>query len=167
MKKVIRLTENDLTRIVKRVINEMETPSESNKSPKEVERALSKFLNNDEIEFLKNHYEEQGKEGFKTDVKNAVKDINGETELYEEDDMSEEEFKLRDIINKIIKRGSGLAAIGVIPAAMFVSGSAGLALGITALVGLLIKDSAFWNKDGDIHYKELNRSDSDMTGWRE
>lgn len=162
MKKIIRLTESDLARIIRRTINEMDMDSDANKSSEDVEMALNQILTNNEIEFLKNHFESEGKQGFKMDVTNAVKDVKGERELHEEDEMSDDEYKLRNIVNKIIKKGTALAGLGIIPAAMFSGGSAALALGITSLVGLLLKDSAFWRKDGGIHYKELRKSDKEV-----
>lgn len=162
MKRVIRLTESDLNRIVRRVIKESEMDSEMNISPEDAKMALNKILNRSEIEFLKNHFESQGKQGFKMDVKNAVQDIESGGELFEEEDMDEDEYKLRDIVNKIIKRGGSLAALGIVPAAMFAGPAAGVALGISSLVAMLLKDSAFWKKGGGIHRKELEKSDKEM-----
>lgn len=162
MKRIIRLTESDLKRIVRRVIKESEMNSEVDISPDDAKMALNKILDRDEIEFLKNHFESQGKQGFKMDVKNAIQNIEGGDELYEEEDMDEDEYKLRDIVNKIIKKGGSLAALGVIPAAMLAGPAAGVALGITSLVAMLFKDSAFWKKGGGIHRKELEKSDKEM-----
>jgi len=54
--------------------------------------------------------------------------------------------------------------LATLPAAMFISGGLGVALGITSLVGLTFKDAAFW-KSGGHHYKEQDKfeKDNDMT----
>jgi hypothetical protein len=128
------------------------TGSESD-GEKQAVNILTNILNPSEIDFLTDELSTLGKEGLKDEV-NSVMD--GDGELSEE--MDEKEYKIRHIINKIIKRGGGLAALGIVPAAMFVSGGAALGLGVAAIASLLLKDSAFWSKDG-IHRDELKKSD--------
>ena len=128
------------------------TESESD-GEKQAVNILTNILNPSEIDFLTDELSTLGKEGLKDEV-NSVMD--GDGELSEE--MDEKEYKIRHIINKIIKRGGGLAALGIVPAAMFVSGGAALGLGVAAIASLLLKDSAFWSKDG-IHRDELKKSD--------
>lgn len=138
---------------VRPLINEME-----DKQEKAVE-VLKDILKPSEIEFLKNEYEMLGKEGLADEVVDVIeKDEEGE--LTEE--MSEREYKLRNIINKIIKKGTAIAGLGIVPAAMFASGGLALGLGIASLAGVLLKDAAFWNSKGEINYKELNKSDDEM-----
>jgi hypothetical protein len=120
---------------------------------KEAVNILTNILNPSEIDFLTDELSTLGKEGLKDEV-NSV--MNGDGELSEE--MDEKEYKIRHIINKIIKRGGGLAALGIVPAAMFAGGGVALGLGITAIASLLLKDSAFWGKHG-IHRDELKKSD--------
>jgi len=120
---------------------------------KEAVNILTNILNPSEIDFLTDELSTLGKNGLKDEV-NSV--MNGDGELSEE--MDEKEYKIRHIINKIIKRGGGLAALGIVPAAMFAGGGVALGLGITAIAGLLLKDSAFWGKHG-IHRDELKKSD--------
>lgn len=159
MKKIIRLTEGDLSRIVKRVIREEEEDKEQ-----KTKEALNNILKPSEIEFLKQKFEEEGKQGFKHEVAAAVKDIKSdqEGELSEEDklDMSEDEFKLRSIVDKIIKKSTVLAGLGIVPAAMFLGGPAAVAMGVTALVGVLFKDAAFWKRGGH-HYDAQARSEKE------
>jgi hypothetical protein len=128
------------------------TESESD-GEKQAVNILTNILNPSEIDFLTDELSTLGKEGLKDEV-NSVMD--GDGELSEE--MDEKEYKIRHIINKIIKRGSGLAALGIVPAAMFAGGGVALGLGVAAIAGLLLKDSAFWSKDG-IHRDELKKSD--------
>jgi hypothetical protein len=128
------------------------TESESD-GEKQAVNILTNILNPSEIDFLTDELSTLGKEGLKDEV-NSVMD--GDGELSEE--MDEKEYKIRHIINKIIKRGGGLAALGIVPASLFVSGGAGFGLGVAAIASLLLKDSAFWSKDG-IHRDELKKSD--------
>lgn len=134
---------------------EMEDGDEMSKEEKAIE-TLERILKPSEIEFLKKQYKELGKSGLKDEV-NTLMNLNEE----EEDEMSEDEFKLRNIVNKIIKKGAVLSTIGIVPAAMFVGGTAAVGLGIAALAGTLLKDAAFFNKKG-VDYKKLKASDEEM-----
>ena len=134
---------------------EMEGEDEMSKEEKAVE-VLDRILKPSEIEFLKKQYKELGKSGFKDEV-NALMNLNEE----EEEEMTEDEFKLRNIVNKIIKKGTVLSAIGIVPAAIFSGGTAAVGLGIATLVGTLLKDAAFWTKKG-VDYKKLKASDEEM-----
>lgn len=160
MAKIIKLTESDLARIVKRVIREEKSTEESKKN--KAKEALHKILKPSEIEFLKQKLEDEGKQGFKDEVVAAVKDIESDKkgELSEEDksDMSEDEFKLRSIVNKIIKKGTVIAGLGIVPAAMFLGGPAAIAMGITALLGVIFKDAAFAKRGGH-HYAAQDRAE--------
>jgi hypothetical protein len=62
--------------------------------------------------------------------------------------MSQKEIKLRQILDKIINKGSLGSLAGVLPAAM--SGHPGLALGlgVAAMVGAFSKDAAWWKSGG-------------------
>ena len=155
MKRIIRLTESDLTRIVKRVIREEETTKEE--KTEEAKELLNDILKPSEIEFLKQKFEEEGKEGFKDEVVVAIEDVKSaeDGELSEEDteDMSDDEYKLRSIIHKIMERGTGLAALGILPAAMMGAPAVAGGLGIAALVGMISKDAAFWKRGGSDKYQ--------------
>lgn len=171
MKKVIKLTENDLMRIVKRVINEnMESKIESNveDNKEEAKDVIKQILTPDEIEFLGKLYQEEGERNFKQDIKQAAEDVKsmetGDLTEEEFDNMSDEEYKLRSIVDKIITKGSVIAALGIVPAAMFVSGGAAAGLGVAAFLGMLFKDAAWWKRGGydkyqtGHNYRQSNRS---------
>lgn len=178
-KKVIRLTENDLHRIVKRVIKEQDEISTQEKGKTIVNKSESAVdsLSDDEKNILSNFIKDIGPEGFKEFVADR---IEGEkSEFTEEDDdeytsdlgMSKDEYKVRKIIDKIIMRVGPLATLGIVPAAMFISGGAAVGLGLTALAGFLLKDAAWYAKkdyskpmpgsgmrSGGIHYKAAERA---------
>ena len=139
---------------VKPLINEMEDKKE------EAIDILKDILKPSEIDFLKKEYEMLGKEGLADEVVDVIENDDEVGELTEE--MSEKEYKLRHIINKIIKGGVALAGLGIVPAAMFVSGGLAAGLGVASLAGMLFKDAAFWDSKGDIDYKELEKSDSEI-----
>jgi|688.fasta_scaffold439149_2 hypothetical protein len=160
MKKIVRLTESDLIKLVKRVVKESEGGEMDSKKEKAIE-VIQDILKPSEIEFLKKEFKNLGKEGFKDEVE-YVMSVDESGELGEEEEMSEKEYKLRHIIDKIITKGGVLSMLGVVPAAMFVSGGAAAALGVTALVAFLFKDAAFWDSKGDVHHKERNRSHREM-----
>jgi hypothetical protein len=158
----MKITLNELKQLVKNVINEemgkMKMEGEEMSKEEKAMDVLQDILKPSEIEFLKKQYKMLGKSGLKDEV-NSVIELS---EMVEADELSEDEFKLRNIINKIIKKGTVLSALGVVPAAMFVGGSAALGLGIASLAGMLLKDAAFWKKDGKIHRKGLEKSDAEM-----
>jgi len=160
MARIIRLTEGDLSRIVKRVIRE-EKHEKDCKSEKAKE-ALHKILKPSEIEFLKQKFEDEGKEGFKDEVVAAVKDVKSDHkgELAEEDkeNMSDDELKMRSIIHKLMQKGTALAALGILPAAMMGAPALAVGLGIASLIGMTMKDSAFWKRGGH-HYDAQNKAE--------
>ena len=85
-------------------------------------------------------------------------------------EMSDQEFRIRSIIDKIIMRVGPVSGLAIVPAAMFISGGVALALGATAIAGYILKDAA-WYKTGGYdrnqsghHYKE---SDSARLGGEE
>lgn len=156
MAKVMKLTERDISRIVRRVIKEENEAGESNKTEMAKE-ALKDILKPSELRFLQQKFQEEGKEGFKDEVVAAVEDVKASEngELSEEDmgGMSDDEFKLRSIIHKIINNGSVLALAGILPAAMMGAPAAAVGLGIASLVGMTLKDAAFWKRGGYDKYQ--------------
>jgi hypothetical protein len=103
MKKIIRLTESDLIRLVKRVINEQTTPSTGigKLAAKQFVEALSKF-NNDEAGALKAISQLKNNSDF-IEFKNQIKIITGkEICSYFASKMSEFDYKEFDGINRII-----------------------------------------------------------------
>jgi hypothetical protein len=142
--------------------------SEATKKEKEAvsqAKAATEMLSPEEKDMLKSYIEMHGSKGIVNMVKTELQDSgHGEfMEMDENDVMSDEEFKVRTIIDKIINRTSAAAMIGVVPAAMFISGGVGVALGVTALVGMTLKDAAWWGKKGShhIHHKEADQSRKD------
>jgi len=67
--------------------------------------------------------------------------------------MSETEMKLRGILDKIVQNTSLIAALGIVPAAMFISGGAALVAGIISMLGVTLKDSAFFKRSGYDKYQ--------------
>ena len=170
MKKIIKLTESDLARIVKRVIREEESAKEEKvEMAKEV---ISDILKPSEIEFLKQKFEEEGKEGFKDEVVAAVKDVesvnNGELSEDDMGNMSEDEYKMRSIIHKIMQRAPVIAGLGIVPAAMFLGAPAAVGLGVASLLGMIFKDAALWKIGGHDkyqtghHYRAQDRAEKEM-----
>jgi hypothetical protein len=166
MKKVIRLTESDLVKLVKRVIKEEEEQqviSQVENNPTASDAAESvEMLSPEEQEYLAN-FIQSNPDGFKKLVQNELKSQNGE-ELTEEDEdyeeempkkksfedeygMSRKEFDVRKLIHKIIGYTAVGAGLAIAPAAALISGGVAFGLGVTALAGYLLKDAAFYQKN--------------------
>ncbi len=121
---------------------------------------LDDTLTHSELRFLGNLAEYKGEDELKNMIMNVLSTMENETENtdneYEEVNensenefgMSNEELKLRGILDKIVQNTTLLSALGIIPAMMFVGGGAALALGIVALAGVTLKDSAFFKRKG-------------------
>ncbi len=126
-------------------------------------REVTKQLSPEEKEILANYLQSNPKDFVQT-VKQEVAQEKQEEELGEEDDlgMGDEEFEARRILHKIINYVGVGSLLGVVPAAMFISGGVALGLGITALGANMIKDAAWWKRGGkftDHHYKAQEKSD--------
>jgi hypothetical protein len=110
---------------------------------------MQSTLTDNEVAFLKMLYKEEGKEAFANAI-SAVEGTVKEGEVPANGDfgMSQKEIKLRQILDKIINKGSLGSLAGVLPAAM--SGHPGLALGlgVAAMVGAFSKDAAWWKSGG-------------------
>ena len=79
MKKIIKLTESDLTRIVKRVISEnMESEMIDN-----VKNEIIQSISKEDLMFLGKMYSELGAEQFKDITKDVIEDEKVERELSE------------------------------------------------------------------------------------
>jgi hypothetical protein len=105
MGKVIRLTESDLTNIVKRVIRE----NEEQKVASEIKQEIIQTLSNDDLLFLGKLYNKLGKEGFEETVEDEVElqfseEVN-ETISYSKGNFKvaneEEREKLQKILDKL------------------------------------------------------------------
>ena len=89
MGKVIRLTESDLTNIVKRVIRE----NEEQKVESEIKQEIIQTLSNDDLLFLGKLYNKLGKEGFEDTVEDEIESQFSE-EVNETTSYSKGNFKV-------------------------------------------------------------------------
>ena len=193
MARIIRLTERDLTRLVKRIIKEneeswsddsfdMEGDSDFSKMDLETaKKELKNTISPSDIRFLSDLMRREGKDELKDMLINTLSQIEGDNEDdFEEEEevnmledfekkygMSEKEMKLRGILDKIVQNTTLIAALGIVPAAMFISGGAALAAGIISMLGVTLKDSAFFKRGGydkyqsGHNYKASDKSRSD------
>ena len=139
---------------------------------------IKSVLSDDELQFLGQVMSQEGEGGLESKIENA---IETKSEMNEEDSdfeseygMSEDEFKMRNIVDKIIEKTSVLSMLGIVPAAMLSGGAAAVAAGVTALVAYLLKDAAWYNKkdtsgqmpgsgirQGGINYKAADKARSE------
>ena len=88
--------------------------------------------------------------------------------------MSEDEYKIRDIVDKIIEKTSVLGMLGIVPAAMLSGGAAAVAAGVVGILGYILKDAAWYKKKdvsgqmpgsgirgGGINYKAADKARSE------
>jgi hypothetical protein len=138
---------------------------------------IKSVLSDEELQFLSQIMSEEGESGLESEIENA---IESKTEMNEEDSdfeseygMTENEFKMRSIVDKIIGNTSVLSALGIVPAAMMSGGGAAVAAGVTAVVAFLLKDAAWYNKkdvsgqmpgsgirQGGVNYKAADKARS-------
>ena len=189
MKRTIRLTESELINLVKRIIREdeeqwmadsQEMEGESDFTKMDLEKAkeeLKNTISHSEMKFLSDLMKHEGKDELEDMLMNVVSKM--EDDDYEELDemmyedfekeygMSETEMKLRGILDKIVQNTTLIAALGIVPAAMFIGGGTALVAGIVSLLGVTLKDSAFFKKGGydkyktGFHYKAADKSRMD------
>jgi hypothetical protein len=121
-------------------------------------------LSPEEQEVLSN-FIQNNPQGFVHTVKKEVSQEKQEdmsSEMSEEGEMSDSEFEARKILHKIIQYVGVGSMLAVVPAAMFISGGVAAALGVTALVGTMFKDAAFFKRGGkyrDHHYDAQTRAE--------
>ena len=60
--------------------------------------------------------------------------------------MSEDEYKMRNIVDKLIEKTSVLSMLGIVPAMMLSGGGAAVAAGVTALLSYMLRDAAWYKK---------------------
>ena len=114
MKKIIKLTESDLTRIVKRVISENTESEMIDNVKNEIIQSISK----EDLMFLGKMYSELGAEQFKDITKDVIEDENVEGELseisFKVTNTSEIEKinKLKELIGQIALLGIPFSALG-------------------------------------------------------
>jgi hypothetical protein len=107
-------------------------------------------------------YIESNPEDFKDMVKDEIEEVesgsNPRERDYEALGMDKDEFETRKIIHKIITYVVAGSALGIVPAAMFVSGGIAAALGVTALAGVIFKDAAWAGGKEGHHYSAQNQA---------
>ncbi len=175
MKRTIRLTESELINLVKRIIkedeeqfiaNSQEMEGESDFSKMDLETAkeeLKDTISHSEMRFLSDLMKRKGKDELEDMLMNVVSKIEDEDfeeldEMMYEDfekeyGMSETEMKLRVILDKIVQNTTLISALGIVPAAMFIGGGTALVAGVVSLLGLTLKDSAFFKRGGYDKYQ--------------
>jgi hypothetical protein len=191
MKRTIRLTESELINLVKRIIKEdeeqwmadsQEMEGESDFTKMDLETAkeeLQHTISPSEMRFLSDLMKRKGKDELEDMLMDVVSQMEEEDANYSEVDemmyedfekqygMSETEMKLRGILDKIVQNTSLIAGLGIVPAAMFIGGGAALVAGIVSLLGVTLKDSAFFKRGGydkyktGFHYKAADKSRMD------
>jgi hypothetical protein len=162
MKKIIRLTESDLTRIVRRVIKENEEEWISQSEDMESDADFSKMeleqsskdateqLSPEEQDMLRDFIESNGIKSLQSIVKDSLESVVTEQD---EEEMSDTEYEIRSIIDKIIAYSSVGAGLAIIPAAMFISGGIAAALGVYALASNTLRDAAWFKRKGYDKYQ--------------
>ena len=172
MKRTIRLTESELINLVKKIIKEdekqwmsdsQEMEGESDFDKMDLETAkeeLKDTISSSEMRFLSNLMKRDELEDMLMDMIPQMEDDDYEEldEMMYEDfekeyGMSETEMKLRGILDKIVQNTTLIAALGIVPAAMFIGGGTALVAGIVSLLGVTLKDSAFFKRGGYDKYQ--------------
>jgi hypothetical protein len=163
--RILRETEKDW------VDQEEDMDAESDFSKMEVKdksKEATENLTDEEQDMLRDFIETEGMDSLEDMIEDSLEgtELNEEDmDDYEEDEMSEREFKIRSIIDKIVTYATAGAAIGMLPAAMFISGGVATALGIGALAGTTLKDIAWFKSGGKYKDHHYDKSDKSRKDW--
>ena len=112
-------------------------------------KEIQSVLSDKELQFLSNILNQEGEEGLENKIEAAIEvksEVNEGEDFESEYGMSEDEFKMRDIVDKLLEKTSVLSMLGIVPAAMLSGGGAAVAAGVAALVSYLLKDAAWYQK---------------------
>jgi hypothetical protein len=160
------------------VASSREMEDETNFDEMDKEQAaeeIKSVLSDEELQFLSQVISQEGEGGLENKIENA---IESKSEMNEEDSdfeseygMSEDEFKMRNIVDKIIEKTGVLSMLGIVPAMMLSGGAAAVAAAVTAGVAYLLRDAAWYNKkdysgqtpgsgikQGGINYKAADKA---------
>jgi hypothetical protein len=155
----VTLSENEMA--IEKMLSEADEVQAVKQAADEVADEIKDVLSPDEIEFLKSTYHKRGKEM----VANAISSELNES-IYEntpvppsegEFGMSQDEIKLRQIIDKLIKPGAVTSFFATIPAMMSGHPWLALGLGIASLAGVTLKDYAWWSRKEGHNYKAQDK----------
>ena len=112
-------------------------------------KEIHSVLSDKELQFLSNILNQEGEEGLESKIETAIdakSEVNEGEDFESEYGMSEDEFKMRNIVDKLLEKTSVLSMLGIVPAAMLSGGGAAVAAGVAALVSYLLKDAAWYQK---------------------
>ena len=101
------------------------------------------------MEFLAGVMSQEGKGGLQNKIENAIEsksEMNEEEDFESEYGMSEDEYKMRNIVDKLIEKTSVLSMLGIVPAMMLSGGGAAVAAGVTTLLSYMLRDAAWYKK---------------------
>lgn len=169
MKKIVRLAESDLTKIVKRVIKENEEEGMAvNKVENFVEKPkVQNYINNmisklsdEEIQELENSLEDLGIDG--NSGAEEIHDIVVSNSESQNTEMTEENENPKDKVAEILHRiGAGnIAAWGGVPAAIAIGSATGMPMGFAiswGVTGLLMGIAHLLNNKKKVSESDLTR----------
>jgi hypothetical protein len=146
---------------------EMDAESDFSKMEvKDKSKEATENLTDEEQDMLKDFIETKGMSSLEDMIKDSLEDSNiNEGDMDDEDEMSDNEFRIRSIIDKIVTYATAGAAIGILPAAMFISGGVALGLGIGAIAGTTLKDIAWFKPGGKYKDHHYDKSDKSRKDW--
>jgi hypothetical protein len=170
MKKVVRLTESDFTKIVKRVIkeneeegmvvNKVENFVEKPKVQNYINNMISK-LSDEEIQELENSLEDLGIDG--NSSAEEIHDIVVNNSESQNTEMTEENENPKDKVAEILHRiGAGnIAAWGGVPAAIAIGSATGIPMGFAiswGVTGLLMGIAHLLNNKKKVTESDLTNT---------